>query len=100
MAKHAGVAQAAVRVRRLTDGSLETQVRDEGRGIVPKEDTDVGGQGTGLGLFGLRERIEELGGSVRIDSRVGEGTAVTFVLPAGDELREPGPAVEAGLMNT
>jgi signal transduction histidine kinase len=34
-----------------------------------------------LGLAGMRERVESLGGSFRIESRQGTGTRVTAELP-------------------
>jgi signal transduction histidine kinase len=36
---------------------------------------------TGLGLIGIEERVRELGGSVAIQSRPGEGTKVQVVIP-------------------
>ena len=40
-------------------------------------------QGLGLGLRGLRERAERLGGSVAVESTPGEGTTLGVTLPAG-----------------
>lgn len=38
--------------------------------------------GSGVGLFAARGLLELMGGSMRVDSRLGEGTSVTVVLPA------------------
>ena len=56
---------------------LQVVVRDDGQGF----DTDVVGKGRGFGLFGMRERVLALGGSLRIASAPGQGTAVTIKLP-------------------
>jgi two-component system chemotaxis sensor kinase CheA len=44
--------------------------------------------GRGIGLFAVRERIEELGGSVKIESTQGKFTRVTLALP-----RRPGARI-------
>jgi len=43
------------------------------------EATDISGRGIGLGT--VKQRVESLGGSVRIESRPGQGTTVTADLP-------------------
>jgi signal transduction histidine kinase len=55
----------------------EITVSDDGQGFAPNGN----GAGQGLGLRLMRERVDELGGSLAIDSRVGEGTTVTATLP-------------------
>ena len=75
IARHADVSTVDLRVA-VTDGSLVLSVRDDGAGFggdhVP---------GLGLGLAGMRERAEELGGSLSIASVRGSGTTVTVSLP-------------------
>ncbi len=39
------------------------------------------GQGTGLGLSIVRKIIDEHGGHIRVDSKVGVGTSITLSLP-------------------
>ena len=65
-------------------------VRDNGCGIDPAKlarvfepyfTTKPSNQGTGLGLFITRKIVEEHGGAVSIESRPGEGTAVTVRMP-------------------
>jgi two-component system sensor histidine kinase UhpB len=61
-------------------GSLELMIRDDGRGMTK---TDAP---TGLGIRGMRERVEGLGGRYRIDSEPGRGACVHITIP----LSEPG----------
>ena len=55
----------------------EITVTDDGQGFAPN------GNGQGLGLRLMRERVDELGGSLTIESREGEGTTVSAMLPVG-----------------
>ena len=76
-ARHAHASEVQVDLR--VDGArILLEVRDNGRGFVPG--TRPEGPG-GRGLVGMRERVELLGGSLRIDSAPGEGTAVRVELP-------------------
>jgi two-component system sensor histidine kinase DesK len=62
-----------------TDQQVSLRIEDNGRGgaIVP-----------GNGLCGMRERIESLGGRLRVDAMPGQGTHIEIVLP----LSVPGAA--------
>jgi len=63
------------------DGSLVLSVCDDGVG---------GADGSrGSGLVGLGDRVEALGGSIRVSSRPGEGTQITAELPLEFELPQP-----------
>jgi len=56
-------------------------VADDGRGFDPASRADPGPAG-GLGLIGMRERAEGLGGSLAVESAIGEGTTIAVSLPA------------------
>jgi signal transduction histidine kinase len=55
------------------NGRLQLSIRDDG----------VGGAdpARGSGLVGLTDRVEALGGSIQVRSRVGDGTHITAELP-------------------
>jgi signal transduction histidine kinase len=38
-----------------------------------------------MGLGTMRERAEEMGGALHVESRPGQGTVVTVTLPGGGE---------------
>ena len=56
------------------DGQITVSVADRGPGFDPQDKTG------GLGLAGLRERIESIGGRFTVDSRKGAGTRITVHL--------------------
>jgi signal transduction histidine kinase len=71
------------------EGSIEVEVRDDGRGISPEHRSRVfqpyfttKKRGTGLGLFVTHELVQAHGGSVAFESSPGEGTAFSIRLPA------------------
>jgi len=66
-------------------GTLRLKVRDDG----------IGGAhlGKGSGLVGLQDRVEALGGTIKIDSPAGSGTCVVVSLPiAAEPAQESEPA--------
>ena len=81
--KYAGVRTAVIRLRALGGEFLELSVRDAGAGFEAGELLDRRDDATGLGLFGLAERLEDVGGSVEVTSGPGQGTCVAVVVPAG-----------------
>jgi signal transduction histidine kinase len=56
------------------DGYIVLSVEDDGQGFDPRIAL-YGGEQEGIGLSGLRERMETLGGELRIDSNPEEGGA-------------------------
>ena len=70
----------------VTNGALHLSVSDSGPGFAPSEITIPTDKG-GLGLTGLRERVESLGASFSIQSKPGRGTRLemTADIGAGDK---------------
>jgi PAS domain S-box-containing protein len=71
VARHAHASQVDV-ILTLRDGKLIVMVEDDGNGFDPEKVPDTGH----LGLFGMRERAEMIGGQLVIESKPGKGTTV------------------------
>jgi two-component system NtrC family sensor kinase len=89
-------ARVLVRSRFWEDGMAHVEVLDNGCGIpaenlssifLPFFTTKAVGKGTGLGLAICYGLARDLGGTITVESTVGEGTAFAVVLP----LRPPEP---------
>lgn len=83
VAKHAGVSRATLSLQVLDD-SLVVQVSDAGSGFDQPAIRDRLSMAGGFGLFNVQKRIEQMGGSVDINSTPGEGTLVTLSIPLLD----------------
>ena len=73
----------ATRVRvefRQGEGAVECAVRDDGVGFDAPAAQGRRGEG-GLGLLGIRERADALGGTLTIRSAPGQGTEVQITIP-------------------
>ena len=62
---------------------LRLELRDDGDGFRVKDRHD------GFGLAGMRERVEQMGGKLKITSARGKGTRVVVTLPYNDEATSP-----------
>ncbi len=89
----------------LHDGHARLTVRDSGRGISPDAQAHVFErfyradparsrdiEGTGLGLAVVSNIVRVHGGSVNVDSRIGEGTTFTVDLPLAGPSETSPPA--------
>ena len=89
--KHAQATRARVKLRRH-NGTAQCIVADDGIGfdvesVKGKLDTGC------LGLLGMEERLEEIGGHLQINACPGEGTEIRFIVPLkrdGSDSRPPG----------
>ena len=68
----------------VRDGTAVLEISDNGRGATAEQIADP----RSLGLIGMRERADLLGGSVTIAGRAGEGTVLTAMLPLGKDDRD------------
>ena len=63
-------------VRDEAGGSVRVTIRDDGVGFDPEAPRDPEAS-PGLGLVGIRERVAQLAGELRLDSSHGRGTVLT-----------------------
>jgi signal transduction histidine kinase len=80
--RHAGASAVRI-VMRDTPGHLSVKIQDNGRGITARQLDDPGS----IGLLGMRERAELIGGQLQITSKRGKGTAILIMAPASREQR-------------
>ena len=85
-AKHANATQIEVNLS-CEEGKLRLLVADNGRGFHVRRQQQIP-QGNGMGLMGMVERLMLLGGQLDIDSKPGEGTRLTAVIPFAEESRQ------------
>ena len=78
--KHARASEARVSVCR-DDGAVRIEIADDGVGFDASEVHHRANRSSGFGLFSIRERLDFLGGTFRIESRAGGGTRVTLAAP-------------------
>jgi len=86
IARHASADGASIRLRHAHD-RLRCTIRDDGVGFAANRlRRGAKGVGRGLGLLGVRERLDALGGRVQIRSTPGAGTELSVVVPLGRRL--------------
>jgi signal transduction histidine kinase len=81
VSRHARAGRVALTLSYM-DGEAALDVRDDGIGFAPG--ADGAGPNGGLGLHGMRERVEALGGRLAVESTPGGGTTVAVTVPAAE----------------
>lgn len=82
VARHALASRVDVSIEKA-DGAICMKIKDNGKGL-PKERLWNSKKIKRLGLIGMRERLEMIGGQFAIESQPGEGTTVTARIPLGN----------------
>jgi PAS domain S-box-containing protein len=82
--RHAQAREAVVRAA-MHDDKLDITIEDDGIGfdidaIMQTDYTDVG-----IGLLGMRERVDTVGGEIDLTTSPGNGTRIHLVLPRKEE---------------
>ena len=93
IAKHSGAETVLIQGLER-DGRITIEIEDDGKGFSPESLPPPAARERGLGLMGMRERVELFGGTIELDSAPGSGTRIAVSVPAvqevGDE-QHPGP---------
>jgi signal transduction histidine kinase len=79
--RHSGASRVDVSLKG-EDGILMLSVEDDGKGFDLGELSKSGG----LGVIGMRERAELIGGALEIRSDPGGGTAILMKVPAVEKI--------------
>lgn len=80
--RHAAATKVRVVLKEGREG-LSASVEDNGVGFDVRSIKPNDPHGRGLGLFGMRERVELVGGTLEVDSVPGRGTRVLARIPHG-----------------
>jgi signal transduction histidine kinase len=79
--RHSRSTKALIRLSER-DGRIVMEVEDEGRGIAAEELSRIAsGASLGVGLRGMRERIQDFMGELQILSPPGRGTKIRVIIP-------------------
>ena len=78
--KHAQAAKVKISVLQ-DENQIKIIVRDDGIGFQPGADSTSSDTGSGFGLFSVKERMADMGGSLEILSEPGQGTEAIMSLP-------------------
>ena len=78
--RHSGASEASITVE-CQGAEIRVTIRDNGQGFkLPQQLSDFAGQGK-LGLTGMAERAQLIGGEVEVSSQIDEGTTIVVKAP-------------------
>ena len=77
--RHSGSRTAVIQIARGPDAII-VEVSDQGNGMPPERQAEIQSQGTGVGVRGMRERVRQFDGEMKIASS-SSGTTVSFSFP-------------------
>lgn len=81
VSRHADATEVAITLSKAP-GAVRMEIRDNGKAFSV-EQTLRSGSHTRLGLVGMKERVEMVGGHLAIESAAGHGTSVCVEIPFG-----------------
>lgn len=75
--KHAEATDLSIDLTIIENGTLRLIIADNGKGM----DINAVDQTNHFGLLGIRERVQGLHGSFKVDSELGKGTSIVITIP-------------------
>jgi signal transduction histidine kinase len=81
VARHAQASRVEVNIEKLPD-SVSMKIKDNGKSFDVESVLQVN-RGRRLGLLGMRERVEMVGGRFHVQSAQGQGTTISAQIPLG-----------------
>jgi PAS domain S-box-containing protein len=81
ISKHAKATNVSAILERR-DGTVSLIIEDDGKGFEPSKKVVMTGDDRGLGLVGMKERAELVGGKIEIESSPNSGTTIYVRVPA------------------
>jgi signal transduction histidine kinase len=85
IAKHSGAETVLIQCLQRDD-RISIEIEDDGKGFVPANLPPPAARERGLGLLGMRERVELFGGTIELDSAPGSGTRIAISVPVVQEV--------------
>ena len=86
VARHAQASQVNMSIRKLRD-VIRMEVKDNGKSFQVQGVSPTG-RNKGLGLLGMRERVEMVGGRFIVESSPGKGTTIRAEIPFANGARD------------
>jgi len=77
--RHSGSKTASIRIDRVVSG-VTVDIQDHGRGMSPQRLAEVQSGGSGVGIRGMKERLHQFAGDMKIHSDT-DGTRVFVTIP-------------------
>lgn len=66
----------------MGDNAVKVMIDDNGKGFDP----EILKERTNMGIKVIRDRVEMIGGEFQLDTRIGEGTRISFTIPLQDRI--------------
>ncbi|WP_028610004.1 GAF domain-containing protein [Paenibacillus harenae] len=81
VSKHARTNRATIKIQSIED-HIQMSVTDHGCGFVPEQ---IEQNSARLGIIGMKERVSQINGSLKISSMEGKGTIISVTVPLSRE---------------